>query len=111
MLCRRCLSWCWWQRSFYTYNANSSMTSRQNETQISKKMIEEHFGAKNFAALVIPAGDYDREQALIDELLQCDEVESITSLSSIEAMDGYVLTDKLTPRQFSEMIDLDKGVK
>jgi predicted RND superfamily exporter protein len=91
----------------YTYNANSSKTSRQNETQIAKEMIEEHFGAKNYAALVIPAGDYDCEQALIDELLQCDEVESITSLSSIEAMDGYVLTDKLTPRQFSEMIDLD----
>jgi len=37
-------------------------------------MIEEHFGAKNYAALVIPAGDYDRERALIDELLACDEV-------------------------------------
>lgn len=91
----------------YTYNASSSKTSRQNETQIAKAMIEEHFGAKNYAALVIPAGDYDREQALIDELLQCEEVDSVTSLSSIEAMDGYVLTDKLTPRQFSEMIDLD----
>jgi len=34
-------------------------------------------------------------------------VDSITSLSSIEATDGYVLTDKLTPRQFPEMIDLD----
>lgn len=91
----------------YTYNTNSSKTSRQNETQIAKEMIEEHFGAKNYAALVIPAGDYDRERALIDELLACDEVDSITSLSSIEATDGYVLTDKLTPRQFSEMIDLD----
>ena len=91
----------------YTYNASSSKTSRQNETQIAKAMIEEHFGAKNYAALVIPAGDYDRERALIDELLQCEEVDSVTSLSSIEAMDGYVLTDKLTPRQFSEMIDLD----
>ena len=91
----------------YTYNVSSSKTSRQNETQIAKAMIEEHFGAKNYAALVIPAGDYDRERALIDELLQCEEVDSVTSLSSIEAMDGYVLTDKLTPRQFSEMIDLD----
>lgn len=91
----------------YTYNVSSSKTSRQNETQVAKAMIEEHFGAKNYAALVIPAGDYDRERALIDELLQCEEVDSVTSLSSIEAMDGYVLTDKLTPRQFSEMIDLD----
>ena len=31
-------------------------------------------------------------------------------LTNIEAMDGYCLTDKLTPRQFSELIDLDYEV-
>ena len=29
------------------------------------------------------------------------------ALSNVEAMDGYVLTDKLTPRQFAELTDLD----
>ncbi len=28
-------------------------------------------------------------------------------LANIEAMDGYTLTDALTPRQFSELIDMD----
>ena len=37
-------------------------------------------------------------------------MESVTGLSAIEAMDGYALTDALTPREFSEMIGLDYEV-
>lgn len=91
----------------YTYNANSSETSRKNETQIAKETIEEYFGSKNLAALIVPAGDYDKEKRLAQELEQYDEVESVTALSSVEAKDGYVLTDKLTPRRFSELMDID----
>ncbi|MGN1059953.1 MAG: MMPL family transporter, partial [Clostridia bacterium] len=91
----------------YTYNANSSKTSRQNETQIAKETIEEYFGSKNLAALLIPAGDYEKEKRLIGELKQHPEVKDVTALSSVEAKDGYVLTDRLTPRQFSELTDID----
>ena len=70
-------------------------------------MIEEYFGSRNLAALVFPTGDYDKEKRLIAELEQHEEVDSITALSSVEAKDGYVLTDKLTPRQFSELMDVD----
>lgn len=91
----------------YTYNANSSETSRKNETQIAKKTIEEYFGTRNISALVVPAGDYDKEKKLAEELKSYDEVKDVTALSSIEAKDGYVLTDKLTPRQFSELMDID----
>ena len=91
----------------YTYNANSSKTSRKNETQIAKETIEEYFGTRNYAALVIPAGDYDKEKRLIADLQEDANVDSITAMSSVEAKDGYVLTDKLTPRQFSELTDVD----
>ncbi len=91
----------------YTYNENSSKTIRKNETQIAKETIEDYFGAKNLAALVIPAGDYAKEKQLIAELETHPEVDSIKSLSSIEAKDGYVLTDSLTPRQFAELMDMD----
>ncbi len=91
----------------YTYNANSSETSRKNETQIAKETIEQYFGTKNLAAIIVPAGDYDREKQLAAELGQYKEVDSITALSSVEAKDGYVLTDKLTPRRFSELMDID----
>lgn len=91
----------------YTYNENSSETSRKNETQIAKETIEEYFGQKNLVALIVPAGDYDREKQLISELKKHDEVQSVTAISSVEAKDGYVLSDKLSPRQFSELTDID----
>ena len=36
------------------------------------------------------------------------EVDSVTALANVEAMDGYVLTDRLTPRQFAELTDLNR---
>jgi len=39
-----------------------------------------------------------------------DVVKSVQGLGNIEAMDGYMLTDKLNPRQFAELIDLDVEV-
>ncbi|MBQ7424756.1 MAG: MMPL family transporter, partial [Lachnospiraceae bacterium] len=42
-----------------------------------------------------------------DDLLTHDEVSSITGLANTEALNGYTLTEKLTPRQFSELINID----
>lgn len=36
-----------------------------------------------------------------------EQVDSVMGLANIEAMDGYTLTEELSPRQFSEMIDMD----
>ena len=58
-------------------------------------------------ALLVPRGDYDSEKALLERLEACDQVDYAMSLSNIEVMDGHTLTDALTPRQFSEMTDLD----
>ena len=54
-------------------------------------------------ALIVPTGDYDKESAILDELGQYDEVDSTMGLTNIEALDGYMLADKLTPRQFAEL--------
>ena len=72
--------------------------------------IKDNFGKTNLAALVIPAGDYESESKLINRLSNYEEVDSVMGLANIEAMDGYVLTDKLTPRQFSELVGLDYEV-
>ena len=61
-------------------------------------------------ALIVPAGDYEKEKALLQDLDACPEVDYTMGLANIEALDGYHLTDKLTPRQFSELIDLDYEV-
>ena len=68
------------------------------------------YGTSNLAALIVPSGSYENESRLIRRLESYPEVESCMGLANIEAMDGYVLTDKLTPRQFSELVDLDYEV-
>ncbi len=91
----------------YAYGLNSIKTPKLNDVQIASNMIDENFTASNFVALVTPKADYSVEKAMVEDLLSHDEVDSIKGLSNIEAMDGYCLEDKLTARQFSELIGLD----
>ncbi len=43
-------------------------TPKLNDTQIAEQMIEDNFGSTNMLALVVPAGDYDKERAMLAEL-------------------------------------------
>ena len=70
-------------------------------------MITDSFGSVNMIALLVPSGDYEKEAELLAELESRDEVASTMGLANIEAMDGYTLADGLTPRQFSELADVD----
>ena len=58
-------------------------------------------------ALTVPAGDYEKEAALLTELESMEEIDYSMGLANVEAMNGYMLADKLMPRQFSELADLD----
>ncbi|MGN1024890.1 MAG: MMPL family transporter, partial [Faecousia sp.] len=91
----------------YAYGYSILETPKLNETQIAENRIEDTFGAENYVALVVPGGDYDAERKLLQELDTFDQVDYTMGLSNVEAMDGYMLADKLTPRQFAELTDLD----
>lgn len=91
----------------YAYGYSSLTTPKLNESQIADKMIDEHFTSSNMLALIVPAGDYEKEAALLEELESRDEIDYTMGLANVEAMDGYMLADKLTPRQFSEVAGLD----
>ena len=91
----------------YVYGYSQIETARQNETQIAERRVNETFGTQNIMALLVPKGDYASEKALLDRLESYDQVDYARGLSNVEVTDGYTLTDSLTPRQFSEMTDLD----
>ena len=92
----------------YAYGYGPIKTPVLNETQIADHMIDENFTKSNLVALVVPKNDdYRVEAAMIKELESHDEVDHTRGLSNIEAMDGYMLEDRLTSRQFSEMAGLD----
>ena len=91
----------------YVYGYSQIETARQNETQIAERRVNETFGTQNIMALLVPKGDYASEKALLNRLETYDQVDYAMGLSNVEVTDGYTLTDALTPRQFSEMTDLD----
>ena len=94
----------------YVYSQNSISSIRKNESQISRELIEATFGDTNQMAVVVPAGDYDSETALIREIRELPATLSVTGLSGIEVKDGITVTGTLTPREFSEMAGLDYDV-
>ena len=94
-------------RANYVYSINSVTAIRQNETQLARKEIEGTFQKSNMLAVIVPAGDYEKEAKLIAELKELPQVESVTGLADIDALDGYKLTSTLTPREFSEVAGLD----
>ena len=95
------------QKCPYAYGESSLETPVLNETQIAENMIHDNFTSTNMLALMVPAGDYEKEAAILSELEQYTEVDSAMGIANVEAMDGYTLADQLSPREFAELAGLD----
>lgn len=91
----------------YVYDTNTLESSTMSDNKFSVSMVNKEFGMVNQLAVIVPNGDYEKEAQTLKALEKLDVVKSCQGLGNIEAMDGYMLTDKLTPRQFAELIDLD----
>lgn len=91
----------------YAYGYDALETRQYNEATYAEKMVKETFTSSNMVALVLPSGDYESEGRILEELAAMEEVEMASGLANMEAMNGYVLSDKLSPREFSELADLD----
>lgn len=94
----------------YAYGQTGLTTTRKNKSQIATEMVNDNFGSVNTLAVLVPNGDYEKEGKLLRELEEMPETDTVLGLANVNAMDDYVLTDRLTPRQFAEMTDLDVEV-
>lgn len=95
------------QKCPYAYGESSLETPVLNKTQIAENMIHDNFASTNMLALMVPAGNYEKEAAILSELEQYAEVDSAMGIANVEAMDGYTLADQLSPREFAELAGLD----
>ena len=59
---------------------------------------------------MVPKGDYDSEKKVLGKIEKLDYVNSALGLANVAINDDYMLTDKLNPRQFAELTDLDVEV-
>ena len=91
----------------YVYGYDTLTTPRLNADQIAQNMISETFSSRTMLAVVVPGGDYSEEKSLVDELEAFSQVDSVTAIAGIDAMGGYKLADKLSPREFADLLKLD----
>ena len=93
----------------YIYDINSIESSKKNEFLASRERIEETFETANTMAIVVPGGDYEKEGKILKRLEALDEVDMALGLANVEVSDDgkYILVDKLNPREFSEVADVD----
>lgn len=91
----------------FVFSMNEIRPHRVTETLEARDRIRENFGTSNMVALMVPSGNYTAERKLIASLEKLDDIDMVVGISNTEAMGGYMLTDYLTPRQFSELLDLD----
>ena len=91
----------------YAYSYTNLTTINKNESQIAQEMIKNTFSTDNVLAVMVPAGDYEKEQQLKNELEAMPQIDTVTGLASVEATDGYSVGDMITARQFSELTDID----
>ena len=69
--------------------------------------ITDDFGDETVLAVVVPAGDYTQEAALLDALSAVPEVKSAVGIAGTEAAGGYRLADAVDYRTFAQLSDVD----
>ncbi len=94
----------------YCYSYNDLETAKMSERQQAYFKIKETFGTSNMVALLVPAGDYESERKILEELGERPEVKGTMGLAGTEVMEGYMLTDSLNPRELSELLGMDYEV-
>lgn len=82
-----------------THNADANRTASQ--------AITDDFGDETVLAVVVPAGDYTQEAALLDALSALPEVKSAVGIAGTEAAGGYRLADAVDYRTFAQLSDVD----
>lgn len=94
----------------YVFDVNSAEGNKKSEARIASEKIEAVFGKSNQLVVMVPAGDYEKENRVLTQLETLPFVKSALGLANQEITEEYVLTDKLTPRQFAELTDLDAEI-
>ena len=94
-------------RCDYVFDANDTDFDNKPDWRIADEKVADTFGSKNTIAVLVPRGDYEKEQHILERAAQLPQVTQATGLANIEVEDDWMLTDELNPRQFSELAGVD----
>ena len=91
----------------YVFDTNDTDFDNKPDWRIADEKVADTFGSKNTIAVLVPRGDYNKEKYILERVEQLPQVTQATGLANIEVEDGRMLTDEMTPRQFSELAGVD----
>ena len=94
-------------RCDYVFDANDTDFDNKPDWRIADEKVADTFGSKNTIAVLVPRGDYEKEQHILERVALLPQVTQATGLANIEVEDDWMLTDELNPRQFSELAGVD----
>lgn len=91
----------------YAFDQDSVPGTRLNESKIAENKIKSIFDVGGQLAVIVPKGNYDKEKKILQDVGELDGVSSALGLANVEINDDYMLTDKVTTRQFADLMELD----
>ena len=91
----------------YIFSINSINAQNKSEQTIAREHIYDKFGGSNLIAVLVPVGDYESEKAVLKEVENIELINSALGLANVEVENDRILTDKISPRQFSELAEVD----
>lgn len=94
-------------RVSYVYSEAPLKTHNADVNRTASQAITADFGDETVLAVVVPAGDYDQEAALLDALSAVPEVKSAVGIAGTEAVGGYRLADAVDYRTFARLSGVD----
>lgn len=94
-------------RVSYVYSEAPLKTHNADVNRTASQAITDDFGDETVLAVVVPAGDYTQEAALLDALSALPEVKSAVGIAGAEAAGGYRLADAVDYRTFAQLSDVD----
>ena len=90
-------------RVSYVYSEAPLKTHNADVNRTASQAITDDFGDETVLAVVVPAGDYTQEAALLDALSALPEVKSAVGIAGTEAAGGYRLADAVDYRTFAQL--------
>ena len=94
-------------RVSYVYSEAPLKTHNADANRTASQAITDDFGDETVLAVVVPAGDYTQEAALLDALSALPEVKNAVGIAGTEAAGGYRLADAVDYRTFAQLSDVD----
>ncbi len=94
----------------FAYDVDSIRASIPNEKSIAEDKINSNFGISSQLAIMVPKGDYESEAEILRRVGEFERVTDSLGLANVNIeKKGYehTLTEKLTPREVSEFVDMD----